>query len=127
MTVNIIDILNFQVFYEKIRDKKLPIKTAYKFTKFFKKVDEEIIFYQTKLREIGELYGEKDENGQLVLIDGKNGIKIKDDKINECREEITALNTLEVEIDDISFSVEELDGLELTIEELYPISVFITE
>ena len=127
MKIKLVEILNFQSFYETIKDKKLPIKTAYKFTKFFNKVDEEIVFYQTKIREISESYGERDQDGNLVFLEGGRGVKIQESKITACQEEIRDLTNLEVEIDDIAFSTSELEGLELTVEELYPVMAFITE
>lgn len=127
MKIKLVEILNFQSFYETIKNKKLPIKTAYKFTKFFNKVDEEIVFYQTKIREISEAYGERDEKGDLVFLEDGRGVKVQESKIAECQKEIQDLTTLEVEIDDISFSTSELEGLELTVEELYPVMSFIVD
>ena len=127
MTIKLLEILRFENFYSKIKDKKLPVKTAYKLTKFFNKVDEEIKFYQTRIMEICEAYGERDKNNNFIPLEGGAGIKVKEDKIKECQLEIQALSDLEVEVPQITVSLEELDGLELSIEELYPILPFIAE
>lgn len=127
MNIKLVEILKFENFYSKIKEKKLPIKTTYKLTKFFNKVDEEIKFFQTRIKEICETYGERDENNNFIPLEGGAGIKVKEDKIEECQKEIYDLSNLEVEIPAISISLEELEGLELSIEELYPILSFIEE
>lgn len=127
MNIKLVEILKFENFYSKIKEKKLPIKTTYKLTKFFNKVDEEIKFFQTRIKEICETYGERDENNNFIPLEGGAGIKVKEDKIEECQNEIYDLSNLEVEIPAISISLEELEGLELSIEELYPILSFIEE
>lgn len=127
MNIKLVEILKFENFYSKIKGKNLPIRTAYKLTKFFNKVDEEIKFFQTRIKEICETYGERDENNNFIPLEGGAGIKVKEDKIEDCQKEIYDLSNLEVEIPAISISLEELEGLELSIEELYPILSFIKE
>lgn len=126
MTIKLSEILNFQNFYSKIKDKKLSIKTAYKFTKIFHVMDEEIKFYQTKLKEICETYGEKNEDNSFIFTED-GGIKIKEDKVTECQREIQALSNFTVEIPDFVFTIEELGDLELSVDDLYPVLKFIAE
>ena len=121
------EILTFQTFYDKINSKKLPIKTAYKFAKFFSRVNEELKFYQDQLIKISQEYCEYNPDGTPVLLEGGGAIKIKEDKIAECQAEMQKLLNLEVEIPDVFFTLDELDGTEMTLDELYPIMKFIQE
>ena len=113
--------------YEKIRTQKLPIKTAYKFTKIFSEIEKETDFYYTKLKEIIDSYAARDENGQVIPADDGNGVKIKEVSIPACQDEINELASLEVILPDIYFSLEEMEKLELTVDEFSLFLPFIKE
>ena len=73
MTIKMHQILEFQLFYDKIKEKEMSIKTAYKFSKLISRLDTEIKFYQKKFQSILEKYGEKDEKGNFKLTEDKKG------------------------------------------------------
>lgn len=109
--VEVFDFLNLR---NKIIDKKLPIKTSYKLTRFFNQLEEEAKFFNETLQKIIDEYGQKDENGNFIFTDNGQGVKIKEDKYNECMEKIEELNGIEVKLNYIpSFTLEELEGLDL--------------
>lgn len=109
--VEVFDFLNLR---NKIIDKKLPIKTSYKLTRFFNQLEEEAKFFNETLQKIIDEYGQKDENGNFIFTDNGQGVKIKEDKYNECMEKIEELNSIEVKLNYIpSFTLEELEGLDL--------------
>lgn len=113
--------------YEKIRVQKLPIKLAYKLTKIFSEIEKETDFYYRKLREIIDIYAERDDEGKVIPADSGGGVKIKQDSIAVCQSEIDELTTLEVILPDITFSLEELESLELTVDEFSLFLPFIEE
>ena len=127
MKVLMNEILAFQQFYEKIKDEHFPMKTAYKFMKFFKRVDEELTFYQKQIVQISEDYGERDSEGNLVLLEDNQSIKIQKEKIEECQKKLDELLNIETEIDEITFSLDELETLNLSLSDLQLIEKFITE
>ena len=118
-------IMEYKKFYEELKNKKLPLRVAYKLNKLFKSLEEEALFYQEKFAEIIQEFGLKDENGNFILTEDEQGVRIKEDKISECELKIQELARLDVEITDISFSLEELDSLELTVKEIEWLAPFI--
>ena len=112
----------------KIANKKMPIKTTYKFTRLFKEVGEQIEFFNNTIQNLVEEYGQKDENNKFILTEDKNGVKIKEDKYDECMNKIDELNNLEINLNYTpSFSIDELENSELSMEELSLLMPFITE
>ena len=95
-------------------DQKLPIKVSYKFNRFFNELENEIKFFNSTLQNLIEKYGEKDNEGNFVYTDDKQGIKIQEDKYQECMSAINDLNELEVSLTYIpEFTLDELDSLNL--------------
>lgn len=95
-------------------DQKLPIKVSYKFNRFFNELDNEVKFFNTTLQKLIEEYGQKDEKGNFIYTDDNQGIKIKEDKFQECMDKINELNELEVNLNYIpEFTLDELDSLNL--------------
>ena len=103
--------------YAQIKDAKLPLKTAYKFSKLTRLLEKEINFYQEEFAKIIQTYAKKNADGKPVYIDGET-IEIISGKEAECAEKVYELKNLEIQIDGISFTIQELDSLNLTIEEI---------
>ena len=83
--------------------------------------------YQSQLNKIILEYGARDENGQLIQTENGDGIKIKEDKIQECQEKLNELSTLEIEINESPISIEALENLELSLDEIGALSSFLSE
>lgn len=95
-------------------DKKLPIKVSYKLTRFFNELENEAKFFNDTLQKLIEEYGKKDENGNYIYTEDKQGVKIQDDKFQECMDKIDELNKLEVNLSYVpEFTIEELEPLDL--------------
>lgn len=102
-----------------IIDKKMPVKTSYKFMRLLKAIETEAeTFFNAKMKDIIMEYGRKDENGQLVFLENGN-VEIEPGKETECNKKIRELEEIEVEIPDTKFSIDELEMLELSPIELY--------
>ena len=115
------EVLELQTLYNSIFNVKLPLKTAYKFTRLMKRAESEIEFYQGKFQEIVAEYGEKDENGQYKFTEDGQSIVIIAGKEQECNRKLMELRNLDVEINDIKFTLEDFEKLEelnLSISEL---------
>lgn len=119
---------NFLQLRNKIIDKKIPVKTLYKFTRFFNQLESEGKFFNETLQSIIDTYGQRDENGEFILTDNGQGIKIKEDKSNECMKKINELNEIEVQLSYIpKFTLDELEGLELDFKEMELLIPYIEE
>ncbi|MBQ4060589.1 MAG: hypothetical protein IJD46_01055 [Bacilli bacterium] len=127
MIVKMYQVLEFENFYNKIKDIKMPIKLAYKFSKLMREIDNERFFYQNKLQSIIEAYGEKDNDGNFVLTQDKSGVQIKKEDLEKCQKEVMELSNLDVEINGIEISINELENFELTLQDMNILMGFIKE
>lgn len=116
MILQMSEIINFSIFYDEVRNSKLPLKTAFKLSNLTRAIDEQLTFYREKLQEILHEYGEFDENGNIITINNGNGIKVKEGTEAECMAKINELQALEVELPDIKFDIEDFGNIELTVE-----------
>lgn len=127
MKLRFFEIKNFIDTYEKIKNTTLPIKVGYKLAKLAALCQKEMEIYQSQLNKIILEYGARDENDQLIQTDNGNGVKIKEDKIQECQEKLNELSTLEIEINETPISIEALENLELSLDEIGALSSFLSE
>lgn len=127
MKLKMQQIIEFQKFYNNVKNIKLPLKTAYKLNKLFIQANEELSFYQQKFAEIVNNFGKRDENGGLVYSSDKTSIEIEEARRDECFQKIEELQNLEVDINGIDFTIEELEGFNLTISEVECLMPFIKE
>lgn len=127
MKLKMQQIIEFQKFYNNVKNIKLPLKTAYKLNKLITQINTESSFYQQKFSEIINEFGKRDENGELVYSSDKTSIEIEDARRDECLQKIEELQNLEVNISGIDFTIEELEGLNLTISEVECLMPFIKE
>ena len=127
MKLKMQQIIEFQKFYNNVKNIKLPLKTAYKLNKLFIQANEELSFYQQKFVEIINNFGKRDENGELVYSSDKTSIEIEEARRDECFQKIEELQNLEVDINGIDFTIEELEGFNLTISEVECLMPFIKE
>lgn len=110
----------------KLRNRNLPIRTAYKFTKLATIVENEAKFYQEHFTKIVQDYGQQDENGYVFSEDGST-IAIIPGKEEECKQKISELQSIEIETPGVTFTLEELENLDLTMSELQVLFPLITE
>lgn len=118
MKIKMSNVLALQTLYDKVKDQVMPISLAYKWSRLFKTLQEASDFYYTELNKIVNLYGEKDEEGNLVPTESGNGIKIRPESLQEAQIKINELSMLETDVsDDLKFSLTELDNLTLSLDE----------
>lgn len=119
------EIVNFNYFYNEVKDKKLSLKVLYKLSNLAKAIEEKTVFYREKLQEILKEYGEFDENGNLVPTADGNGIKLKPGTEQECITKINELQSLDVDMPEIKFTIEDFGNIELTMEVFNLITPFL--
>ena len=106
-------------------DEKVSASLAYKMMKFMKASETEDAFFNAKLKEIVERYGEKDGAGKLIYVD--NGVSIAKNAVDECKGAIAELENTETDAPDIRFPLAELEQLKLSMSEIFALENFITE
>lgn len=104
---------------------KLSPKLSYKLMKFISKIETEERFFNEKVRDIINTYGERDENNELVSID--NRVKIMESAEADCNKAFSELDAVEVEVPSITFTLDELSEIKLSIEDMVALDAFIVE
>ena len=127
MTLKMSNIILLKGVCENLKTQKTSVKTAYKISKILTAVEKEFEFYQTKFVEIVNEYAEKDENGQPIMTDGGNGVKINPEKIAEAQTKMLELETIKTELNITPLSLDELEGLEISISDMQNLSCIIEE
>ena len=125
MTLKMGEIINFNYFYNEVKDKKLSLKVLYKLSNLAKAIDEKTAFYREKFQEIIKEYGELDESGNLIPTEDGNGIKVKPGTEQECIMKINELQILDVDMPDIKFDIDDFGNIELTMEVFNLITPFL--
>jgi hypothetical protein len=106
--------MNFTDIYAQLKDKKMSFKTSYNLRRLAASTEEHMSFYYDELQKIINTYGDRDENGNLVLIDDNQAIKIKQESLPECQSKINELLLTPVDIPYMTFAIEDLENFELT-------------
>ena len=127
MTLKMSNIIALKGVCENLKSQKTSVKTAYKISKILNALEKEFEFYQTKFAEIINEYAEKDENGQPVLINDGQGVKIQPDKISEAQIKMIELEAIEVDLTTSPLTLDELEGLEISISDMQTLSYIIEE
>lgn len=128
MKIKIVQAAELMVLINSFKDKKMPIKTAFKFNNLETLIQGHHEFYIEKLNEIIYEYGEKDSENNLIMTEDQTGYKIQKGFEIECQEKINELSNLEVELpNSVSFTLEELENLEVNLYEIQSLSKLIIE
>lgn len=113
ITLTLNDIFNAVPALREISTKEFPGSVTFKIARLIRELDKEIQLFDEERSKIANKYGEKDENGNLVIQAGGN-IKILDNKIQDCNEEFQALFNTQVEINANKLPVDIFDSIEMT-------------
>ena len=125
--MEIVKVNEFLRVCDELANKPINIKTAYKLAKLRTSLQSESDFYNSKLQAIIQKYGEVDENGNFIFTDNGNGVKIKQNMLEACQEEVDELERLDITKPDIRFSLDEFDGFDLTLTQTESLLEFIEE
>ena len=127
MVILLSEIINFPIFYESVKNIKLPIKISYKLSQLKRELEFHIDIYKKTLHQIILEYSEKDENGEILQDKDGNGFLIPQTQVEECSKKIQELLNLKIEIKDYKFNLSDFEGAELSAEALEAGLVFIKE
>lgn len=119
--INLIQIRNIFKPDMKFKD----IQVGYKVMKFLKSIENDMVFYDTKLTEIAQECAEKD--GDKIKTTEKGSLILAKDKISEWNSKIADLANIEVEVNLPSFRLEDFTECNFTLEELSILEPLISE
>ena len=120
------EILKMRSVIGALYKEKIPVKLAYKFMKLLKDTNDDESFFNEKMGAIIEQYGKKDENGQYAYTEN-GGVKIQEDKFQECLDSTNELNETDVDAPKVTFTIDELGELKLSIEDMEALNSLIRD
>ena len=97
-----------------LSEKSMPIKLTAKLLRLADDLTKENNFIEKQRRDIIEKYGDKDENGELIITNGN--VTFSNENLLKAQEDLNELSNLEVDIIDREITENELENanLELT-------------
>ena len=125
MKLNINQVLQIEELCEKFSNRVINARVAYKFAKLSKFIVNDIDFYREQYNLYINEFGQKDDNGNLVM--SGNNIKIIPGLEEKCKQKFNELNSLEVELPEIKFSLDELESIDMTMKDMLVLDPFIEE
>ena len=127
MVLKMSQALEIPALYQSIKDCKMPIKTAYKFNKLIRYLEEDLVFYQSQVASLLNEYAARNASGEYEYSNNGAAIKIIEGKQQECNKKLGDLLDLRITISDVTFELEELNEIELTVSQLDSLMPFIVE
>lgn len=113
MILTLNDILNISPILHKLSKQTFTGKIVFQIARLIKLVDEELNTLDTTRQQIIEKYGDKDENGNLIIANnGQAHVSIEN--AEACNQEFYDLLTTEVNIDTSPIPLSCFDNIELT-------------
>lgn len=119
------DMVAIESFIQQHATDKMPVSAAFKLNKILRAISGDLQFFRDRYTTLLQTCGEKDENGELVVLENGN-YKIKDETtfekgVKEIMDEEVVYNDLScvklVDLQDIQISIAELSAVMPIIEE----------
>ena len=110
MTVN--DLLNVIPVLRELSNKPFKGATTFKIARLMRELDKEISLFEESRQKLAEKYGAREEDGELITTE-EGAIKLQEDKIDECNEEMVNLLTTEIEINADKIPAASFDEIEI--------------
>lgn len=125
--MKLIDLINMKPVIEYLLDiETMPFAIAYRLTSLVDILNTNTDFYTTKLRDLLDKYGEKDENGELIQTEDGN-VQLVAETAAEFNDKFIELQSVEVPNDLPKFTLEEFSSVHLAPRQVYLIRPLITE
>jgi hypothetical protein len=125
MQLKMYQILNFPDFYALVKNQKITFKTSYRLAMLAAEIEKQHTFYMEQLHILLNTYGQKNEEGKLVLSEDGQGIELVQETMEECYAKVNELKDIDIMLPDFYFNLDDFDGIELTPTEVQAIIPFI--
>lgn len=107
------ELLNVIPVLRELSTKPFKGATTFKIARLMRELDKETTLFEESRQKLAEKYGARKEDGSLdVMEDGT--IKLQENKIQECNEEMMNLLATEIEINADKIAVEAFDDIEIS-------------
>lgn len=116
-------ILSVNKVLNKLMQTSYSGRVAFALARLTREVGKEAEVFSTTRIEVIRRYADKDENGELVIIDGN--AHVSNDKLAECNKELSDMLLTEVEITIEPLDMEWFEKIELTVDEAMALEPFI--
>ena len=110
-TIN--EILNVTPVLRELAVKPFKGAMTFKIARLIRELDKETALFEESRSKLAGKYGVRNENGELDISE-EGTIKLQEDKINECNEELTNLLLTEVEINADALPANAFDDIEIS-------------
>jgi hypothetical protein len=107
----------------QVMGERLPVKTAYSFTKLAKTIQNEYRTYEESRMKLIHTYSNKDENGKPSIVDGEYDICDK----QAFAKEFSELSNIDVEIDFNPISINDLGDAQISPVAMIALEKFVGE
>ena len=113
ITLTINEIMNSVPVLEKISQISTNGVTAFKIARIIRELNKEIELFEKQRVEMIEKYCERDEQGQMVMID-ESQVKIKEDNIPKYNDELREILNTKVEINADVIPLTSIDEMKIS-------------
>ena len=113
ITITVNDLLNTVPVLRELINKPFKGSIAFKLARLIREFDKENTLFEEARVNLAQKYCERDENGEPIILE-TGAIKLQEDKINECNEEISNLLSTQLEIVAEKIPISAFDDIELT-------------
>ena len=117
------DVVNATETFNKIMQQSFKGSLAFKIARLARELDTEMKTFNEERQKIIQKYGNKDENGELI-VDENGNIKFDNANIEEINQEFSSLLETELEINADKLPMDSIDNFEITPQEMLNIEVF---
>lgn len=113
ITITVDELLTITPVLRELSTKTFKGITTFKIARLIRELDKEITLFEESRQKLAEKYGARKEDGSLeVMEDGT--VKLQEDKIQECNEELINLLATEIEINADKITIEAFDDIEIS-------------
>ena len=109
----------------ELSNKEMPIKISYRIAKILDALGGEYDFYRKKIQNILQKYGEKDDEGQLIIKD--NQVPFIKEYADAATKELEELQNIDINLPDVKINISELEDIKLTPLQVNALKPFIEE
>jgi len=121
--IKLSDVVNATETFNKIMQQSFKGSLAFKIARLARELDKEMQTFNEERQKIIQKYGNKDENGELI-IDKNGNVKFDNTKLEEINQEFNSLLETELEINADKLPMDSIDNFEITPQEMLNIEVF---
>ena len=119
------DIVNGLPVFQVIKNKELRARTAFTIARLIRDIEQEYKVFEQSRRDIILKYAERDENGEIKLVNGN--VSLANEDVDNCNKELEELLATPIELNSNYLTIEELENIDLTPEQSYNLFPFINE